>query len=91
MPRIRTCRGCGCTDAQACPGGCWWVAPGVDLCSTCDPRIMVTFGETPTKIFVGHSRPAASFGRSTPIAAMTSYPYTPAGVRRALGFLAEGL
>ncbi len=21
----RTCRGCGCTDDRACPGGCSWV------------------------------------------------------------------
>lgn len=28
-----TCRVCGCTQAQACPGGCYWVEP--DLCSTC--------------------------------------------------------
>lgn len=20
----RVCRGCGCTDDRACPGGCWW-------------------------------------------------------------------
>ena len=30
-----TCRVCGCTDLQACPGGCCWVQP--DLCSACDP------------------------------------------------------
>lgn len=30
------CRGCGCTDMQACEGGCWWVEP--DLCSTCSAR-----------------------------------------------------
>lgn len=30
---IRRCRSCGCTDEQACPGGCWWVDD--DLCSTC--------------------------------------------------------
>jgi len=29
----RRCRVCGCTDANACPGGCSWVAP--DLCSAC--------------------------------------------------------
>lgn len=29
----RRCRRCGCTDARACPGGCWWVEPG--LCSRC--------------------------------------------------------
>lgn len=30
---VRTCRRCGCTDDQACPGGCWWVSE--DLCSAC--------------------------------------------------------
>ncbi len=29
----RACRGCGCTDEMACPGGCHWVEP--DLCSRC--------------------------------------------------------
>ncbi len=29
----RKCRVCGCTDAKACPGGCYWVED--DLCSTC--------------------------------------------------------
>lgn len=27
------CRVCGCTDDNACQGGCWWVEP--DLCSAC--------------------------------------------------------
>lgn len=27
------CRGCGCTDDEACDGGCEWVEP--DLCSSC--------------------------------------------------------
>jgi len=27
------CEICGCTEEEACPGGCWWVAPG--LCSAC--------------------------------------------------------
>ena len=30
---IRQCRRCGCTDAVACPEGCFWVA--ADLCSSC--------------------------------------------------------
>lgn len=30
MPR---CRICGCTDDNACPGGCYWVEE--DLCSKC--------------------------------------------------------
>jgi hypothetical protein len=31
------CRICGCTDDQACPGGCYWVDD--DLCSRCDETI----------------------------------------------------
>lgn len=27
------CRVCGCTENNACPGGCSWVGP--DLCSSC--------------------------------------------------------
>ncbi|MEN6537813.1 MAG: hypothetical protein ABFD89_29445 [Bryobacteraceae bacterium] len=27
------CRVCGCSDTRACPGGCYWAAPG--LCSKC--------------------------------------------------------
>jgi hypothetical protein len=29
------CRGCGCTEARACAGGCFWVGRG--LCSRCVP------------------------------------------------------
>lgn len=29
------CRVCGCTDDDACDGGCWWHEPG--LCSACVP------------------------------------------------------
>ena len=29
----RRCRVCGCTQNNACPGGCWWVED--DLCSAC--------------------------------------------------------
>jgi hypothetical protein len=28
------CRGCGCSDDAACPGGCSWVEE--DLCSRCE-------------------------------------------------------
>jgi hypothetical protein len=31
----RVCLGCGCTDSRACPGGCSWPRPDVDLCSAC--------------------------------------------------------
>lgn len=29
------CRVCGCTDAQACPDGCWWVDADETVCSSC--------------------------------------------------------
>lgn len=39
VPQLRTCRGCGCTDLRACPGGCAWVLLDIDapsgICSTC--------------------------------------------------------
>ena len=34
---IRRCTSCGCTEARACPGGCWWISDGQDLCSACAP------------------------------------------------------
>lgn len=33
LPLVRSCRVCGCTDENACEGGCWWVED--DLCSSC--------------------------------------------------------
>jgi len=34
-----TCIGCGCTDDNACPGGCYWIKKsekyGLGLCSLC--------------------------------------------------------
>ncbi len=35
---VRRCVRCGCTDLQACAGGCWWItAEGdeYDVCSAC--------------------------------------------------------
>jgi hypothetical protein len=37
------CRVCGCTDEQACAGGCMWVPDPAfegDLCSACLPGVM---------------------------------------------------
>jgi len=31
------CRGCGCTENDACLNSCSWIEP--DLCSTCDKAI----------------------------------------------------
>lgn len=33
MPLI--CSGCGCTNEQACPGGCSWVSTNPPVCSAC--------------------------------------------------------
>ncbi len=30
---VPRCQACGCTDFEACPGGCIWATP--DLCSRC--------------------------------------------------------
>ncbi len=37
-PAPGTCRVCGCTDMQACPGGCSWVDETHTLCSQCAPK-----------------------------------------------------
>jgi len=37
------CTGCGCTDAQSCPGGCTWVAPNV--CSRCADQAGEALGD----------------------------------------------
>lgn len=33
------CRLCGCTDARACPGGCWWYEPG--LCTAHPDEVLL--------------------------------------------------
>lgn len=33
---IRTCIACGCTDDEACFGGCSWISEVDDLCTGCD-------------------------------------------------------
>lgn len=41
------CRICGCTDEEACPGGCMWVADPAhmgDLCSVCQPFVLERVG-----------------------------------------------
>jgi predicted amidophosphoribosyltransferase len=39
ISKLRICRGCGCHDLHACPGGCSWVLFDVDIpsgiCSAC--------------------------------------------------------
>lgn len=41
VSRPATCTSCGCTDARACRGGCWWIQLDREnrtgLCSSCDP------------------------------------------------------
>jgi len=33
---LTRCRVCGCTETDACPGGCQWAPGEPDLCSVCD-------------------------------------------------------
>jgi hypothetical protein len=33
--KVRRCVLCRCTDAKACPGGCAWIDPRMDICSSC--------------------------------------------------------
>src|SRR5690606_4335780 len=42
-----TCIGCGCTETDACEGGCAWLAEGVDeddrsigVCTECRPHLV---------------------------------------------------
>lgn len=58
MPRLTTCRGCGCDDDNACKGGCHWIARRI--CSRCShliketpaPLVIVTYDDRPATIFV---------------------------------------
>lgn len=36
-PVIRSCRECGCTETNACAGGCWWAE--FDLCTRCTAAV----------------------------------------------------
>lgn len=38
-PLCGVCIGCGCTDEQACEGGCVWATPAANLCSRCAPGL----------------------------------------------------
>lgn len=35
VPRERRCRRCRCTDSRACPDGCFWPHPTINICSAC--------------------------------------------------------
>jgi hypothetical protein len=35
VPASRTCEDCGCSDLDACKGGCTWVSDDPVLCSAC--------------------------------------------------------
>lgn len=42
ITQLHVCRACGCTDDEACFGGCWWVTPEADICSACAPEEAAT-------------------------------------------------
>jgi hypothetical protein len=39
----RFCRGCGCSDLRACPGGCSWILLDIEtptgVCSACTEKL----------------------------------------------------
>lgn len=45
---LRTCRGCGCDDLHACPGGCAWALLDIDeptgVCTTCAEQLQWQMG-----------------------------------------------
>lgn len=48
-PEVPTCRACGCTDLEACDGGCVWVEDPeglADLCSRCLEAAPTQLGTT---------------------------------------------
>lgn len=45
------CKICGCTDDNACPGGCYWVEPR--LCSACVNKNTHNLN-APDKIYLDH-------------------------------------
>jgi hypothetical protein len=42
-PAEARCVGCGCTDSQACAGGCYWLEvnrrDGTGVCSSCPDQV----------------------------------------------------
>jgi hypothetical protein len=53
MKSVRKCKVCGCTQNNACPGGCYWVED--DLCSACNTilikKSVITFNSKDKKTF----------------------------------------
>lgn len=41
-PRSGVCQQCGCTDDEACPGGCSWADKAHTMCSTCAFHLMAS-------------------------------------------------
>lgn len=42
------CRFCGCTEINACPGGCYWIDAREDVCNQCD-LIALAWQDLPRK------------------------------------------
>ena len=77
------CRSCGCTDARACPGGCYWVEP--DLCSACaGPLVIITYEAMPRSVFVARAISRFPFEEHR-----ATYTRNRAGVRAACARLAK--
>jgi hypothetical protein len=51
------CEGCGCTDDNACPGGCHWISLKPPVCSRCVPS-----GELPNALDAAGGGDGITFG-----------------------------
>jgi hypothetical protein len=49
------CRVCGCTDTDACPGGCAWVELDPPLCSTCATTVTAVIEEMGDWVTLAHT------------------------------------
>jgi len=45
--RPLACSICGCTEANACPGGCWWIWLDPPICSACESSAAAALSAEP--------------------------------------------
>jgi hypothetical protein len=46
IPPVMKCVGCGCTEGEACEGGCVWLSTDPPVCSRCAEKVTPIFNET---------------------------------------------
>jgi hypothetical protein len=76
------CIGCGCTNEQACPGGCSWISHAPPKCSACFDED----GE-PLELDAGEDSGLYSVERCP--ASPSGSPHTPIWLTEATGYCAR--